>query len=193
MTSILNGQGFGQSKESLKAAIVNAISQAMAEAGVNGDHMNSTTVIVDGYEFDGENFNVKARVSVIDHDLEQQEIYHEKDAELQERLEHSEDINNAFFASANGFDQGSIDQQDQAIDQSMEDILSNEEGIAPAVDNIDSAPQDNFQFMASAEVHDQLAQEIPPSPQPEVTSAPASPAPEPSGGGVQSDQSDKVA
>ncbi len=53
------------SKNSLSDAIANAIGFAMAD--FDGEHQISLTVVIDGYEFTGEEYRVKVRVMVFDH------------------------------------------------------------------------------------------------------------------------------
>lgn len=157
MTHILSGEGFGQSKESLKNAIIFAIRDAMGAAGVNGDHINSITVIVDGYDYDGEKYNVKVSISVLDFDMQREDIYHERSKELQERLENSEDMAQAFYSSSYGYDYGEGYDRGYNAEDPMEDLLENDADVIPDGDGNEDK---RFTFIASPEVHDQLGHEI---------------------------------
>jgi len=70
----------GHSKNSLSEAIANAVGEAMGELHGDGDSQISLTVVVDGYEFDGQQYHVNVRVMVLDYTASQHELYeHLKD------------------------------------------------------------------------------------------------------------------
>jgi hypothetical protein len=77
MTHIFIENGEGSSDQSLTAAIANAFGKALQAHNFGGDHLCSTTILIDGYDFDGTTYRVKVKVIIFDHELAHEDIYKE--------------------------------------------------------------------------------------------------------------------
>ena len=77
MSHIFIESGEGSSDRSLTAAIANAFGKALQSHYFGGDHLCSTSIIIDGYDFDGKNYRVRVRVIIFDHELAKEDVYKE--------------------------------------------------------------------------------------------------------------------
>lgn len=77
MTHIFTEIGEGTSIKSLTDAIASAFGQALQSHNFGGDHLCSTSIVMDGYDFDGKTYRVRARVIIFDHTLAHDDIYKE--------------------------------------------------------------------------------------------------------------------
>ena len=157
MTHIIPGEGKGKSGHSLMEALVNAIAKAKSQVGIRGDHKTAMAVIIDGYDFNGEDYEVSVKISVVDFDLAQDDIYHENDDDLEERREHSEEMSNAFYASSFGIIHHNPDAPDQ---DGIENVVEAKLAEYEEIDAHSSIEQNGLKLYASNDVHDLLANEI---------------------------------
>ena len=65
----------GHSKNSLSEAIANAVGDALGVLRGDADSQVSLTVIVEGYQFDGTEYQVNVRVMILDYAKNQHEFY----------------------------------------------------------------------------------------------------------------------
>ena len=77
MTHIFIESGEGSSDQSLTAAIASAFGQALQSHNFGGDHLCSTTILIEGYDYDGTTYRVKLKVIIFDNELAHEDIYKE--------------------------------------------------------------------------------------------------------------------
>jgi hypothetical protein len=97
MTQIHAEKSKGRSRHSLLEAIFKATATCIKK---HDGGPASVNLIVEGYEFDGEDYVAKVRVMIMPHDLETDNLYHEKDATRHNRQEEGEDIATGFMAAS---------------------------------------------------------------------------------------------
>ena len=143
MSEILNHNGEGKSRHSLLDAISKAVAKSIK--GHNGMPA-SVNVIVEGYEFDGEEYVAKVRVMLMPHDLETDNRYHEKEEERQDHQKEAENVAVGFTAATYdiGFFNSTHDKALQMLEAQIQDIITIDGKVI---------------LIASDEVHDLLRQE----------------------------------
>jgi hypothetical protein len=90
MSHIFTKYGEGDSDRSLTKAISNAFGDALESHDFGGDHLFSTTIIIEGYHFDGETYRVKIRVIIVDHQLAQEDLLKEITGSQKEATDNDE-------------------------------------------------------------------------------------------------------
>lgn len=140
----------GHSKKSLGDAIANAIGTAMAD--FDGEHKMSLTVVIDGYEFDGQEYRVKVRVIVLD--LTKAELEHTRhvveDKEHEKEEELSRELVNEMTAAI--YNKHSYDSQVDEFSHALHHYLDHIE--------LHHANIEEFTLMAHPATHDHLNMEM---------------------------------
>jgi F0F1-type ATP synthase epsilon subunit len=128
MVHIDTAKAEGTSKTSLTKAISAAIADILG--GYKDVQKISITIIIDGYEFNGEEYVVKVRAIVANIDKDMEEAYHEKADDLEERLQAGDDMAHDFTESS-----------DPALQDNYEELNNDEVnfliGGVPAVSGTD--------------------------------------------------------
>ena len=137
-------------------AILRAVAKALSMTGANGSHKLSIMIIVDGYEHTDDGYDVSVRLSVVDFDPEQDDIYHEKAEDMEERHDHSEAFVSAFYASAFGVMAGRAKDAGETVENMVENGLERKNIISSATEDISH----RIRLLASSGVHNILEDEI---------------------------------
>jgi len=147
MTHIFNEDAEGTA-ESLTAAIADAISSALK--GFSGDHQLAVTVVLSGQPvFDGKKWHVSVSLQVLDHNLEQDDLYHGEDNEKVKNDLAGDDLAAGFVAATyhrQTFNHG----QDEVVHM-LEDQLDNKSDVFNENDHIT--------LIASQQTHDAIYKE----------------------------------
>lgn len=99
MSHIFIEESHGTSKKSLSNAIASAIQAGVKQHHFDGDHICSISIVIDGYEKIGEEFHVKLRVIIFDHELAREDYY--KEIEKYSHAQHEkEDLMNHYYAAS---------------------------------------------------------------------------------------------
>ena len=77
MSHTFTEEGRGRSEKSLTAAIANAFGNALKNHDFGGDHLCTTSIVIDGYDYDGKTYFVRVRVIIFDHELAKEDVYKE--------------------------------------------------------------------------------------------------------------------
>ena len=144
MSQILTFNNEGKSSHSLLEAISKAVVSTLKSQ--NGKPA-SINIIVEGYEFDGEEYVAKVRVMIMPHDLELDNKYHENDGERHDHQQEAEGVAIGFTAAA--YDIGLFD---SVHDDVLQRIQAN---IAEKI-----IIEGKIILIASEEVHDLLRHEV---------------------------------
>ncbi len=138
----------GTSKHSLTHALADAIEGALK--GFDGANKLDVTVIVEGYSYNGKEYEVFVKVVVIDETVEAENSPHESKAEIEDRLDASKDLSEQMIAAA--YARPVYDQTTPvgALEQRM-DVRGDQSSSFDF-----DASQDNITLIAPPAFHDQL-------------------------------------
>lgn len=141
MTQIEMEAATGRSKNNLMEAIADAFRQALA----GRNHRYSITLIIDGYEFNGEEFRANVRIILYDLDEDKEELYRHIEEEHQKRVE--EEMINEMYAAF--YNRALFPEEDSVADQ-----------IKDAIDKLEETqPPQDVRVIATPEMHDRLEKE----------------------------------
>lgn len=145
MTQLLANDQEGKSSYSLLEAIIKAISASLKTFPSGPASVN---VIVEGYEFDGEEYVAKVRVIVMPHNLDIDNIYHENREDRDERQMEAENVASGFMAAAHH-----IEQYDSEYDHALNIIQ------AEIASKIELSHEAKVTLSTTDEIHDILRKE----------------------------------
>ena len=145
MTQISADSIEGRARGSLLEAITKAVSASLKT--FNGGPA-SINVIVEGYEWDGEEYVAKVRVMVMPHDMEMDNLYHEGEDDRHNRQAEAENFAAGFTAAAHN-----IEQFDSRHDEA---VLAVESHIHA---EIQMSTEGKIVLIASDDIHDKLQEE----------------------------------